>query len=98
MLLEHPEEGGNMLTKASVDVLWELDAKIMELEVKRLASGLARLYRLLLNLLFAQNRSREGGKKMVVAADKIKTRDLQAFKWLAFGFLVDCKPPPPPPK
>eukprot|EP00752_Nemacystus_decipiens_P014689 g13085.t1 len=34
VLFEHADEGGNVLTKASVDVLWELDAKILELETK----------------------------------------------------------------
>lgn len=40
MLLEHPDEGGNVLTKLNVDVLWDLDARIVELEVK--AFGLLR--------------------------------------------------------
>lgn len=34
MLFEHPDDGGNMLTKASVDLLWELDSKIVDLEVR----------------------------------------------------------------
>lgn len=45
VLLEHPDEGGNVLTKASVDVLWELDAKIKELEVRNLWLADGRHYR-----------------------------------------------------
>lgn len=33
--MEHPDAGGNVLTKAFVDVLWDLDAEIKQIEVKR---------------------------------------------------------------
>ena len=32
-LMEAPSEGGSVLTKESVDALWELDAKVLALEV-----------------------------------------------------------------
>lgn len=32
-LLEHPSEDGNLLTKESLDSLWEIDARVWEIEV-----------------------------------------------------------------
>lgn len=34
-LLEHPEEGGSVLTKASMDAFWALDATIVGIEVSQ---------------------------------------------------------------
>lgn len=33
ILLESPSEGGSVLTKESLDALWEIDAKVLEIEV-----------------------------------------------------------------
>ena len=32
ILMEHPEEGGNLLTKETLDLLWEVSAQVAELE------------------------------------------------------------------
>lgn len=32
ILMEHPEEGGNLLTKETLDLLWEVSAQVEELE------------------------------------------------------------------
>lgn len=34
ILLEHPEDGGSVLTKESMDALWALDATIVGIEVR----------------------------------------------------------------
>lgn len=33
LILEHPEEGGSVLTKEAMDIFWELDENIGEVEV-----------------------------------------------------------------
>lgn len=40
LLYESPDENGNVLTKHWMDIVWEVDAKVMELEVNRSVPGL----------------------------------------------------------
>lgn len=40
LLLENAVEGGNVLTKASVDTLWELNARVWALEVENMRFNL----------------------------------------------------------
>ena len=35
MLMENPSEGGSVLTKEAMDSLWELDAKVLAIEVRQ---------------------------------------------------------------